>query len=894
MKKVLLFASFLMLSATVVKAQQVAFQGFEGTGSWNYTVTPAKYNAGSDVWGDESSMVNGSATMNPFQGNKFWAMWDLDNPLTQGLGDPYYHYIDFSTVTLNTSKNYQIKFQYSADITGGSSDSIGYIVEYNNGTTWSNANYKFMPRVSGGWVTEVVNIPANTQYARLRIVARLNGGSDWAGVDNFEVVESTPAPPPTPEVSILNEVSYTTEGTNVVKLPVVIKDRNSTPTIAYFKFFQGMSSASSMNIDFSFVTPSLTFFPGGPDTLYLTLYLNDDNAQEITEHAMFEMTTVLNGDIGDKYTTLYIRDNDGNGPQARKNIELMHVSSFRVDTAKDGSAEVLAYDSTTNNLFVLNSTNNKVHIVDFSNPASMSNTNIVDMSSYGGGINSVAAHNGIVAVASEANTKTDSGSVVFMNTSGTVQKVLKVGALPDMLTFTPDGKYLLVANEGEPNDAYTIDPEGSVSIIDMQGGVANATVTGISFAALNSSKDTLRAQGVRIFGYNNPTVAQDLEPEYIAVNTTSDIAYVSLQENNAIAVIDIPNKTLLAVVPLGFIDHRLYSNAIDASDKTDGPCISTWPIKGMLLPDGIAHFSVNGSNYLITANEGDAREYDPFEEEIRIGKSGYKLDPKVFDNPDLLKADHNLGRLNATTTLGDANNDGLYEEIYVFGGRSISIFNTSNAQMVYNSGSLFESIIAYHPTYSKIFNCDNDENDTKTRSDAKGPEPEGVTTGVINDSTYAFVALERVGGIVALDVSNPANPTYVDYVNTRSVDSLDGDLGAEVVMFLHKDKNPNKKHYVVSANEVSGTVAVFEVKAWEQPDTTTSIYALGLKQFQVYPNPATSQLNFGGKVSGELVDVNGRVVARFEEQSSLNVANLRAGMYFLRAEGYMVEKVVIQ
>lgn len=894
MKKVLLFASLLVLSATFVKAQQIAFQGFEGTGNWNYTFSPAKYNAGSDIWGDESGVGTGSTAISPYQGNKLWAMWDLDNPLTQGLGDPYYHYLDFSTLTLNTAKNYQVKFRYSADITGGSTDSVGYILEYNNGSTWSSANYKFMPRVTGGWVTEIVNVPANTQYLRLRIVARINGGNDWAGVDNFEVIESTPPPPPPPVVNILDEVSYTTEGASVVKMPVVITNRNSSPTVAYFKFLQGISSASSMNIDFSFVTPTLTFFPGGPDTLYLTLYLNDDNAQEITEYAMFEMDAIINGNIGDKYSTLYIKDNDGNGPQARKNIELMHVSSFKVDTAKDGSAEVIAYDSTTNKLFVLNSTNNKLHIVDFSNPASMSNTNVIDMSPYGGGINSVAVSNGIVAVASEANTKTDSGSVVFLNTSGALQKVVKVGALPDMLTYTPDGKYLLVANEGEPNDAYTIDPEGSVSIIDMQNGVANATVTGVLFTSLNGNEAALRAAGVRIFGYNNPTAAQDLEPEYIAVNTTSDTAYVALQENNAVAVIHIPSKTLITIAPLGYIDHSIYGNAIDASDRTDGPCISTWPIKGMLLPDGIAHFSVNGSNYLITANEGDAREYGPFEEEVRIGSGSYKLDPTVFDNPDLLKANHNLGRLNATTIMGDTDNDGLYEEIYVFGGRSISIFSTANGSMVYNSGLLFESIIANHPTYSKIFNCDNDENDPKTRSDAKGPEPEGVTTGVINDTTYAFVALERVGGIVALDVSNPVKPAYVDYVNTRSTDSLAGDLGAEVVIFIHKDKNPNKKHYVVSANEVSGTVAVFEIKAWEKPDTSVYVNNLGLKQFNVYPNPATSQLNFGTKVSGSLIDVSGRVAVKFEQQSSISVADLRAGIYFLKAEGYMVEKVIIQ
>lgn len=898
MKKSLLFASVLMLSTTFVKAQQVAFQGFEGTGSnnWSYTFSPAKYNtlSASDVWGDETVVGYGTAAISPYQGNRFWAMRDLENPTTSSLPSPYYHYIDFSTLTLNTSKNYQIKFRYSGSITGGSSDSVGYIVEYNNGSTWSSSNYTFLPRITNGWVTEIINVPANSQYLRLRMVSRINGGDDWTGLDDFEVIESTPPPPPPPTVDILNEVSYVNEGDNIARIPVVISNRNSSPTVAYFKFFQGLSSASSMNIDFSFVTPSLTFFPGGPDTLYMTMYLNDDKTNEITEYAMFEMDAIINGTIGDKYTTLYIKDNDSKGPQERKNIELVHLSSLKVDTAAGGSAEVVAYDSASNRIFALNSTHNKLHILNFSKPSAMTQVTEVDMSAYGGGINSVAAHNGIVAVASEANTKTDSGSVVFMNTNGVVQKVVKVGALPDMLTFTHDGKYVLVANEGEPNDDYSVDPEGSVSIIDMQNGVANAAVTGVSFTSLNGNEAALRAAGVRIFGYNNPTAAMDLEPEYIAVNTTSDTAYVSLQENNAIAVIHIPSKTLLTVAPLGYIDHSKYGNAIDASDRTDGACISTWPVKGMMMPDAIAHFNVKGTNYLITANEGDAREYGPFEEEVRIGSSKYVLDPLVFDKPDLLKANHNLGRLTATNTMGDIDNDGDFDEIYVFGGRSISIFNTSNGSLVYNSGSMFENIIANHPVYSKIFNCSNDENDPKTRSDAKGPEPEGVTTGVINDTTYAFVALERIGGIVVLDVNNPAQPTYVQYINTRSVDSVGGDLGAEVVMFLHKDKNPNKKHYVVSANEVSGTVAVFEVKAWEKPDTSVYVSNLGLKRFNVYPNPATNELHFGVNVTGELVDVNGRVVVSFEDQNTINVANLPRGMYFLRAEDHMVERVVIQ
>ena len=83
----------------------------------------------------------------------------------------------------------------------------------------------------------------------------------------------------------------------------------------------------------------------------------------------------------------------------------------------------------------------------------------------------MAVFNGVVALAVEANPKTSAGVVAWVRASDlTVLGTDTVGALPDMLTFTPDGSHLLVANEGEPNSYNqpdSVDPVGSVSVIAL-------------------------------------------------------------------------------------------------------------------------------------------------------------------------------------------------------------------------------------------------------------------------------------------------------------------------------------------------------------------------------------------------------------------------------------------
>jgi hypothetical protein len=495
----------------------------------------------------------------------------------------------------------------------------------------------------------------------------------------------------------------------------------------------------------------------------------------------------------------------------------------------DATTEITAYDPTSQRAFYTSATSNALGIIDLSNPASPSEISQINLAPYGGGPNSVAVKNGLVAVAVEANEKTDPGSVVFFDADGVYLGQVTVGALPDMLTFTPDGLSILVANEGEPNSYNqpdSVDPKGSVSIVDVSAGIGAATVTTIGFSSFNDQKDALIASGVRIFG-PGASVAQDLEPEYITVSPDGTTAYVSLQENNALAIIDLASASVAEIKALGFKDHLAAGNGLDASDR-DVPGasnsgilnIQNWPVLGMYMPDALASFSVGGETFIVSANEGDARDYDGFAEEARIGS--LTLDAASFaaqgftdvsNGLNGLRNNDNLGRLNVTTTLGNTDGDAEYEELYSFGARSFSIWNAAG-ELVFDSGDDFEQITA--AAFPTFFNASNEDNNFDSRSENKGPEPEAVMVTAIGSRTYAFVGLERIGGIMVYDVTVPTAPTFVQYLNNRDFSQPSDsdaalDLGLEDLKFISADDSPTGTLLVLASNEISGTVTVFAI-----------------------------------------------------------------------------------
>ncbi|MEL7117977.1 MAG: esterase-like activity of phytase family protein [Bacteroidota bacterium] len=1024
-------------------------------------------------------------------------------------------------------------------------------------------------------------------------------------------------------------------------------------------------------------------------------------------------------------------------------MDLQYLSTYNTNIFDEAAAEIVSYDATSSRLFFTNSDANTITIVDISDPLNPVFVADIDLSTYGGGINSVAVSNGIVAAAVEAMNTQDNGSVVFFDTGGNYINDVEAGALPDMLTFTPDGTKVVVANEGEPDDDYLVDPEGSITIIDISTGAANATTMTATFTAFNDKKASLLNRGVRIFG-PNATVAQDLEPEYITISEDNSIAYVALQENNAMAVVDLASATVLDILPFGLKDHAtgtptlqefkfnelvdlpalgvpvydgveqdtvflggfsglyfdptestdtkytfyvipdrgpneaavssnnvfspaspdigalqnlrpfklpdyqgriakfsldltdgsvtledqillrrmqgeqersitgkgnvigidevpveiarfipdsvtdyttisgvdyvdttsniaykelqydpyggdfegilkdvdgnfwmcdeyrpavykfapdgmlieryipegtadltipilgfsfgagfygqetlpavygkrranrgfealaydadnnlvyafiqspLYNpnsstrnnsdiirvlgidatsgapvseyvyvlernrdagvgtrvdkigdavyigngkfliierdssvpgedtgkkyiyemditgatnlltdfsdlsaksestgeddktlemmtaddlaaagiqtifkrkiinlpsigyqpsdkaegiallpngsiavmndndfglagagvsddsslgiisfgtnNALDASNRDDVINIDNYPVFGMYMPDAITSFNQNGINYILTANEGDARDYDGYSEEERIGD--FMLDTTRFPNAVELLDDANLGRLNSTTSAGDLDNDGDKDYLLSYGARSFSVFDETG-NLVFDSGNDFEVVTSQFGD-GAFFNSNNDDNDSfDARSDDKGPEPEAVEIGMIGDDRYAFIGMERIGGIAVYEINDPTAPQYMSYINNRNFavptdSSAALDLGVEDILFISIDDSPVALPLVVTANEVSGTVSIFSIGQLvdvEEIDPEDRI------SWRVFPNPVSNTL-FSNIISDyQVITIAGQVLKTVQNTNQINLSDLPRGSYLLR------------
>ncbi|MGI9013473.1 MAG: choice-of-anchor I family protein [Phycisphaerales bacterium] len=496
---------------------------------------------------------------------------------------------------------------------------------------------------------------------------------------------------------------------------------------------------------------------------------------------------------------------------AQAQIALTEVGSYSSGVFGESAAEIVAYHAETRRAFVVNAAASAIDVLDLNDPATPTLLFSIDVTRHGDSPNSVAVHGDLVAVAVQADPKTDPGAGVFFDVDGNFLAAFTAGALPDMITFSPNGRYVLIANEGEPDDDYVIDPRGSVTLIDLRRGLTNAIVTQIGFEGFDRLPWLLRLKGVRIFG-PNALPSQDLEPEYITVTPDSRRAFVVMQENNAIVTIDLRRGRVTDIFGLGVRHHARSGNGIDASDRDDDINIRRWPVFGLPLPDSIATYRHRNRTYIVTANEGDSRDYDGFAEEARIGD--LELDARIFPNAAELQMDENIGRLKVTNTLGDIAGNGDFEALSSFGTRSFSIY-TDRGRLVYDSRDDFEQISAQ--ALPDDFNSNNDENDSlDSRSDDKGPEPEALAIGSIEGRVYAFIGLERIGGIMVYDITNPNRVRFVEYVNNRDFQGdpesgTAGDLGPESILFVPADESPLNVPLMIVANEVSGTTTVWRI-----------------------------------------------------------------------------------
>ncbi len=553
--------------------------------------------------------------------------------------------------------------------------------------------------------------------------------------------------------------------------------------------------------------------------------------------------------------------NGENGTNANSalNINLIGRAVLNAQSP-EGAAEIVAYQASKKWIYAINSSGDEavVNIIpaDTFDTAALvkDNEGIVTATNLASAItlslnentpgdaNSIAidANNQLLAVAMAATNVGEAGQIAFYNIGGDTPVFIKnvtVGALPDMVTFSHDGAKVVVANEGEPNGDYSIDPEGTISIIDINSGTIADTALSINFQAYNNKQAELEAQGLvfanptgRTINGNliNTTVAMDLEPEYVSISKDNKYAYVSIQENNALAIINLEDNSL-ELKGLGFKD---WSNLqFDASDKDGGVNFKSYPgLYGMYQPDTIASFSWKGANFIVSANEGDAREYffDASDEADCIAQGGLDYDAKdgclayidesrvedlaLAANFDYLNNDDNdIGRLKVTTVKGDKNNDGQYESLYAYGARSFTIWD-SNGLVVFDSGDQIARVTA--SVHGNAFNNNEDENKGDTRSDDKGAEPEALTLGEVGDRLFAFVGLERMGGIIVFDITNPYDVKFQDYFYNRGLEpsaDISGDLAPEGMTFVSAAQSATNEALLIVGNEISGSIAVWEI-----------------------------------------------------------------------------------
>lgn len=729
-------------------------------------------------------------------------------------------------------------------------------------------------------------------------------GTNWKASENLigqSIGENVFASPGTftpvlnafPKINFEETTYNVSESENSVTINVVLSSKATEDVTAIVSLSLSLITASLID-DFNFSSETITI-PANSDTVSITIPITNDTDAEVDELFILEISNPKNAVLGEDITTgIYILDDDTTIPSATNNLGISFVTSYLVDS--DESAEIATFDAKTQRLYSLNSTGEKLHILNFSDVNNITEISNIDLSSFGtDGPTSVATNGSFVAI-SISNGATADGVVVIMDMDGNNASSFTVGNLPDMVAFSPDNTKVLTANEGQPNEDYSIDPEGSISVIDITSGFGNITqanVTNINFNAFDSEVDNLKSDNVRIFGANNASVSKDVEPEFITFSNDATKAWVSLQENNAIAEIDLTNNSIKTIWGLGLQDHSLVENTIDASDKIDFIFNANWNVKGMYMPDAIASYEVNGTTYIVTANEGDAREYDNLEEEVRVGDSEYLLDPIAFPNADLLKLDSNLGRLTVTNQNGDTDGDGDFDEIHVFGSRSFSIFNATNGSLVFDSGNDFEKITANDPTYSSLFNASNSNNNFKNRSDNKGPEPEGVAVAEIDGKVYAFITLERVGGFITYDITDPTNAIFEMYINNRDLgDDEGGDLGPEGIIYIPANESPTNKGLVVLSNEVSATVSVYEL----ENDVLSTKSVKNDTTFKFYPNPSNGNetIQFNKPVSAQLFNVQGKQLLSKKEANTLNLPNLNQGIYFLRINNSVMQKLIVK
>lgn len=470
------------------------------------------------------------------------------------------------------------------------------------------------------------------------------------------------------------------------------------------------------------------------------------------------------------------------------------------DDSGASTSEIVAFDSVLRQVYVSGGAG--VDVLDFDGtlvrglggqPAG-SDTTALD-------VTSVAVKNGVVAMAGRFQPAAGNayGGVRLYGTDGSFIRDIQVTSdspdnLPDTVSFTPDGSRLIVANEGESGD-------GSIGLID----VASGAVTLLGFDTFDTAplRAALKAKGVLL--NDGQSLNAQLQPEFVAISKDGSKAFVTIQEQNAVAVVDLVSNSISDIVSAGSVDRGAVR--FDPSDR-DGPGNSQSPnprtfanVFSTMEPDQVVWFERNGQKFFAVAGEGDdgialASGFSP------ISNAAPNLDPTKFPDPASVVQNGNLGRI---AKFGkDTDGDGDFDEIWVTGGRSISIFK-EDGTLVWNSGSLVEdTLIAQGNGY---FN--------DGRSDNRGPEPEGVTYGFVGGKPYLFVSIERGASVLMLDISDVANPLLEDFIATDFTAGFERLNESEGISFISASESGNGKAYLLISSEAGNFTSLVELQVPE-------------------------------------------------------------------------------
>lgn len=557
-------------------------------------------------------------------------------------------------------------------------------------------------------------------------------------------------------------------------------------------------------------SPSYALFNVKNNQISVKVYNLDGDSVTPSSQEIDSFTVTKNTDGGDKSAGF-------ENVSSSLKIEQSARYNSGMTNPDGGVTEIIDYNHTTGWAYVVNGQSGSLTAIAIKDIEKKNKIDLLD--GYDIDIKSIVQENGFqygdmtsvgvsqdgktLVVSIQAKATKDNGRVALFdcNQDGTLtlKKTLEVGVQPDMVLFTKDDAQILIANEGEPRDGYsgTEDPKGSISVVDTQTG----EVKNVDFTPFDSQRDQLVEKGIVIKKDTLPST--DFEPEYMAVSDTK--AYITLQEANAIAMLDLKSLTIENIYSVGFEDFSKVAIDIDKKDEKYNPKTYS-SLKGIRMPDAISVYTVNHIDYLVTANEGDSRDWNGYSNEVEInfGKGESSLTGQITSE--------NSGITGKTIFFDTNDYDGLNQDNdYLFGGRSATIFKLENQllQEVYTTENDFESKTAKY--LADYFNCSNDTNAIDDRSGKKGPEAEAVTIGQIEDTTFAFIGLERIGGVMVYDITNPEKPSFVNYLNSRDFsETILGDDSPEGMQFVSASESVTGQPQLFVAYEVSGTVGVYD------------------------------------------------------------------------------------